>query len=176
MEVNKKLSNEEFKKLLVDNQEKFYKAVCYYEKTFSKRDDLFQEAFFKALKNYHTFKYDGEESSISGWISLVVRSTFINGIRRKQARASVVDKDISEFYSLEDKSLRVDSDYKEDWQIVEAMINELPEKARLSMRLKAVGYKWSEISELVEHNIGGLKSRWYKDKTEMQRKLNLLER
>lgn len=131
-------------------------ARQYYPNSIDDQEDLVQDTLLKILSN--TDKFDGQ--NIKGWSLCILRNTFINNFRKStNHKVDLVDDFYSSYESFESESYQPNQGQSYDIDLLYDEINKLEksEKACISLRLK--GYKYEEISYLLELNIGTVKSK-----------------
>lgn len=131
-------------------------ARQYYPNSIDDQEDLVQDTLLKILKN--TDKFDGQ--NLKGWSLCILRNTFINNFRKSMAnKVELVEDFYSSYESFDQESYQPYQGQQLDIDRLYGEIDKLEkaEKACLSLRMK--GYKYEEISYLLELNLGTVKSK-----------------
>lgn len=116
--------------------------------------DLAQETILKALKNREKFRTN---TNLKGWLKVILKNTFINAYRRK------TNQIIS--YNSDDYNVIVGTsdDYKPDDMLqtshIQKLIAAVSDDFREPFMLYVEGFKYQEIAEKLNLNIGTVKSR-----------------
>jgi RNA polymerase sigma-70 factor (ECF subfamily) len=132
-------------------------------------EDLVQESYLKAYKYYDKFQ---EGTNFKAWLFKILKNTFINSYRRRQARppqsdfaeieesfeAQVSDEVKRRIKSPEDELLEdvLDED-------VQRALDDLPTDYRMAVVLADLeGFSYKEIAEILELPVGTVMSRLYR--------------
>lgn len=135
--------------------------------------DLVQDTYLKALLYRDKF---AESTNLKAWLFTIMKNTFINNYRRKVKGNTIVDVTEDLYYlnnsreALED---RPDTAYHH--QEIELTMNELDKEYRLPFDLYNKGYKYKEISEMLNLSIGTVKSRIFFTRQKLMEKLKDFE-
>ena len=81
--------NDEFLRLIHDNQKIIYKVCKTYRDTTQDQEDLFQEIVYQLWKSYPSFKF---ESKVSSWMYRVALNTAMAIYRKPKLPVDYVDK------------------------------------------------------------------------------------
>lgn len=136
-------------------------------------DDLTQETMLKAYRAWHQYK---RGTNIRAWLLTILRHTFINQYRREKTLGSQVDvaeiEAFTVFHSVQD----VDPEGRFFDQIVDeevlTAIGELPDEFRETLILSDVeGLSYAEIGEITGVPVGTVKSRLFRARQALQKKL-----
>jgi RNA polymerase sigma-70 factor (ECF subfamily) len=143
-----------------------------YSLTQKKEDanDLVQETLLKGLMNRGKFVPDG---SLQAWTFTIMKNTFINEYRRSSRQRSYHDqtKDLS-FVQQAEYSY---SDYPDSAYSVKEItriIEQLEEKFRIPFKMYVQGFRYKEIAEELNLNIGTVKSRIFLSRKQLKSELN----
>ncbi len=133
-------------------------------------EDLFQDTWLRALRNYS--KYD-ESKPFDKWLFTICVNTFKNTLKLSY------NKRKAEFPTLEDKERFLNSIPDESSLTLETylelrkIISDLPKSLRTVLILKSFrDYSIKEISEMLRIPEGTVKSRLYRAKEIIRRRLN----
>ncbi len=131
--------------------------------------DLVQETFLKALTNREQFR---EHSNLKAWTFTILKNTFINNYRKsvKQNTTMNETKDLNFINNTEgsdflksDAAIAVKEIYKK--------IQSLEDGFRIPFEMHISGYKYKEIAEKMNLNIGTVKSRIFFSRKKLMRAL-----
>ncbi len=135
----------------------------------SKANDLLQESYLKAFKNYKSFK---EGTNLKAWLSRILTNTFINDYRKKKKEKFVFSIDDKEemYYSWYDdnvKNLNANPEkkyfFKELGKDINKALDGLPDDSKMII-IYADLYEFSykDISEILDIPIGTVMSRLHR--------------
>lgn len=131
--------------------DKMYNVCLTYEKDEDAAADILQEGFIKVFRNITDFKHKG---SLEGWIRRIIVNTALEHYR-KRTRELVNQNELSVFIDYNIDEILSSINAKE----IIKMVNELPEKAAIVLKLFAIeGYSHEDISTALEITIGTSKS------------------
>ncbi|HEU5262071.1 MAG TPA: sigma-70 family RNA polymerase sigma factor [Gemmatimonadales bacterium] len=139
----------------------------------SEADDLVQETMLKAYRAWHQFQ---PGTNAKGWLLTILRHAFINEYRRRTRHPETVDLDTIEPYSVFEELQDEDPqgtffDRIVDDQVLRA-IDELPEQFRETVVLSDVeGLSYEEIARMLDVPVGTVKSRLFRARRLLQRRL-----
>lgn len=142
-----------------------------YQLTSNKEDaeDLLQDTTLKALNNADKFV---DNVNFKGWIFTIMRNIFINNYRQSVRQATIIDTTIDLYHlNLPQKS---GFDSPEGSYSVKEIIKTIDlfcDEYRVPFSLHVAGYKYSEISEMLNLPIGTVKSRIFFARKRMQKAL-----
>lgn len=132
-------------------------------------EDLVQETYLKAYRHYDKFE---EGTNLKAWLFRIMKNTFINNYRKKQARPIESDfADIEE--SMEHRLTTpwgkaiLDPEAELLVQVVDAgveeALKELPEDYRMAVMLADLEhFSYKEIAEILDIPLGTVMSRLYR--------------
>ena len=135
--------------------------------------DLVQDTMLKAYRAWDSFE---SGTNCRAWLTTILRNTFINNLRRRQKRpASVAYEEVAErsvFAELTESAAEGGFFNRIiDEEVIRA-IEELPADFRVPLvmaDLQDMGYQ--EISELLDIPVGTVKSRLFRARRRLQRRL-----
>jgi RNA polymerase sigma-70 factor, ECF subfamily len=165
------MSEKEFRDQLLDIENSLEKFA--YSLTRSKADaeDLVQETLLKGLLNED--KYVNKEN-FKAWTFTIMKNTFINGYRRRSRQGNCFDQ--TQGSSLIKQTNSSDSDnpdtiysFLEMTQIIE----QLDDKLRIPFKMHFQGYKYQEIGDALNINIGTVKSRIFISRKQLKDRLKV---
>lgn len=122
--------------------------------------DCLQDAMLRIYRSLGSFK---GQSSFSTWVYRITTNTCLDELRRRKSRnAASLDNLLENGWSPSDND-NVPEKYalaSEQRRTIERAIAELPEDMRSAVVLRDVqGFSYDEIAEILEANIGTIKSR-----------------
>jgi RNA polymerase sigma factor (sigma-70 family) len=116
--------------------------------------DLAQETILRAFLNRDKFRTN---TNLKGWITVMMRNIFINGVRKKSYRMINFNSDDFRVMNGEQDDYSPMDELVKN-QIDEAIFN-LKEDVREPFQLHIEGFKYKEIAETLDIPIGTVKSR-----------------
>jgi len=119
--------------------------------------DLVQETYLKALTFRHKFT---DSTNLKAWVYTIMKNSFINNYRRRVRQKTTFDNTQDLYYlnntgHSEDYSPASRLSAKE----IQAHIDSLRDEFRVPFKMHQEGYKYKEIAEELDLNIGTVKSR-----------------
>ncbi len=139
--------------------------------------DLVQETFFKAYRFWDKFE---EGSNCRAWLYKIMTNIFINQYRAKSSSPQTVDlEDVDDDFLFGQLSALGPPDDPEKLFFrkvfdddVKAAIDEMPEDFRLVIILSFLeGFSYQEIADILNINIGTVKSRLHRGRKLLQKSL-----
>lgn len=135
-------------------------------------EDLIQETMYKALRNQDKF---AEGSNLKAWLFTIMRNIFINNYRVKKRRNTVMDGSDNQFM-LNSGGPTVLNDsgnnlLKED---IEKALANVKSDIRVPFMMYFKGYKYQEIADILNLNLGTVKSRIFHARKAIQAELKNL--
>lgn len=132
--------------------------------------DLVQDTFLRVLSSQGKYV---EKVSFKAWTFTIMKNTFIDRYRRNSNKVIYSDQDNSQFFMS--KTMTSGSD--EPDVIYSAMeidrnIENLNEKFRIPFNMYLNGYKYKEIADKLNMNLGTVKSRIFFSRKILMVKLN----
>ncbi len=155
-----------FDKYLLPNAEVMYRVAFRLCKTSQGAEDLVQETYFLALKNFHQLK-DPERSKY--WLFAILRNVFLKDIEKNKNRIEVEFDSVC--HSLRNKT-QLENEVLEDElkKTVRTALDKLDEKLREPIRLFYFeGYSYQDISCTLKIPIGTVMSRIARAKVHLKR-------
>lgn len=135
--------------------------------------DCLQEAMLRVYRAISGFK---GQSSFSTWLYRITMNTCLDELRKRKNRPStsldgLVDagwSPVDAGETPERHALR-----REVRQTLQAMISELPEDMRAAVVLRDIqGYSYDEIAEMLDTNVGTIKSRISRGRERLREKIS----
>ncbi|MBI4500078.1 MAG: sigma-70 family RNA polymerase sigma factor [Gemmatimonadetes bacterium] len=136
-------------------------------------EDLTQDTMLKAFRSFHLYR---PGSNIRAWLFTILRHTFFTQYRRRQRRPDVDDAEMVDDFSLYRAVQEVDPEGRFFEQIVDdtvlRAIDDLPDEFRETLVLSDVeGLRYDEIAEITAAPVGTVKSRLFRARKALQRRL-----
>jgi len=128
--------------------------------------DLAQETILRAFLNKEKFRTN---TNLKGWLKIMMRNIFINGVRKKSNQMIHCDSD-SYIVMNGSHDHYTPIDQMMEGQIIEA-IEALNEDIRKPFELHLEGYKYKEIAEDLAIPIGTVKSRVFQARKKLSQKI-----
>ncbi len=151
------MSTVEFNQALVHNSDYLRPFAMTLTRDAESAKDLVQETLFRALANKEKY-LDG--TNIKAWLYTIMRNIFINNYRRASKQQTIFDHtpndfllDYNQFTTVNaaESNLSVKNIYQ--------AIHELPDIFKTPFQLYFEGYKYHEISHVLNEPLGTIKSR-----------------
>ena len=171
VEKQKKFENE-----TVPHQDALYNYALKIARNADDAQDLLQETYYKAYKNYHQFE-NGTNSK--AWMFMILKNTFINNYRKTKREPTKLDYDeIEDIYenikSDQAKDNNLDLDFYNnllDDELSDAL-SKIPTKMReVFLLCDLEGYSYEEIAEISNIPIGTVRSRLHRARKLLQDEL-----
>jgi RNA polymerase sigma-70 factor (ECF subfamily) len=171
IEKQKKFENE-----TVPHQDALYNYALKIARNSDDAQDLLQETYYKAFKNYHQFE-NGTNSK--AWMFMILKNTFINNYRKLKREPAKLDYDeIEDIYenikSDQAKDNNLDLDFYNDLldDELSAALSRIPSKMReVFLLCDLEGYTYEEIAEITNIPIGTVRSRLHRARNLLQDEL-----
>jgi RNA polymerase sigma-70 factor, ECF subfamily len=160
----------EFQYRLINLQESLMNFA--YRLTSDKNDakDLVQETMLKALEYRNKFVY---ESNFKAWTYTIMKNTFINNYRRSVHQNMYRDQTNGSFFISQTVSTGSD-DPDSTYSVREIIqnIEQLRDMFRIPFKMHINGYKYKEIANKLNLNIGTVKSRIFLSRKQLMDQLS----
>ncbi len=119
--------------------------------------DLVQETFLKALTYREQFE---DNSNLKAWTFTILKNTFINNYRKNIKRNTTFDntKDLY-FLNKGNESDKSKPDSAISIKEINKGIESVPDDFKIPFKMHTAGYKYKEIADALNLNIGTVKSR-----------------
>jgi len=132
--------------------------------------DLVQDTMLKALLQRDKFR---ENTNLKGWLSIIMRNTFINNYRKNKRKQTLrTQSNEHQFHSREDEHTfnkpHENLEFKEIW----TNINNLRHDLMMPFKMHSSGYKYHEIAEELGIPLGTVKNRIFHARKEIQKNLH----
>jgi len=151
------MSSQEFNSLLVSNSEFLKPFAINLTRDSEAANDLYQETLYKALANKDKYNVG---TNIKAWLFTIMRNIFINNYRRKAKQKTIFDNTPNDFL-INQNQITVSNGAESEMRIKEInkAIQQLPEIFKTPFLLYFDGYKYNEISDVLNEPLGTIKSR-----------------
>ena len=120
-----------------------YRYLCHLTHDPAEAEDLLSETFLRALKRLHTYRGD---CAVKTWLFGIARNVWLESLRKRHPTVST--DDLLETY-LADDTLSEATDIRLQWQRVQALLQQKDDHARRVVQLRAEGYSYTEISQML---------------------------
>jgi RNA polymerase sigma-70 factor (ECF subfamily) len=141
-------------------------------------EDLVQDAFFKAFKNFHQFQ---RGTNCRAWMFRILTNTFINGYRRKSKERDILGADDlrpveEQLYDTTRIKLRSNPDRSLWEHVISNDVRNALEDLPLDFRMVVVladlqGLTYKDIAGILDCPVGTVMSRLFRGRRLMRRQL-----
>lgn len=151
------MSTIDFNQMLMSNAEFLKPFAITLTRDSETAKDLFQETLFKALANREKYNVG---TNIKAWLYTIMRNIFINNYRRKSKQNTIFDSTPNEFL-LNQKQASIENGAISVLHIKEIKehVYSLPDIFKRPFLLYFDGFKYHEISDMLNEPLGTIKSR-----------------
>ncbi len=131
--------------------------------------DLVQETFLKALTYREQFT---DQSNLKAWTFTILKNTFINNYRKSVKQNTTFDntKDLY-FLNKAEESTASKPDIRISLQEINRKVESLEDEFKIPFIMHTSGYKYKEIAEEMNLNIGTVKSRIFFSRKKLMKAL-----
>jgi RNA polymerase sigma-70 factor (ECF subfamily) len=162
-----------FEKEALPHLDTVYRVALRFTGEPAKAQDLVQDTMFKAFRSWHRYQ---PGTNVRAWLLTILRNTFINEYRREKQRGPTVDIATAETFSLFNEVQEEDPEGRFFNQIVDdevlRAIDALPDEFRETLVLSDLeGMTYQEIAEVTKVPVGTVKSRLFRARRALQRRL-----
>lgn len=173
MENDSATKREEFEREALVHLDSLFNVALRLTGNSSDAEDLVQDTVLKAYRAWDQFETG---TNCRAWLVTILRNTFINKFRRESRRPSSVHydsvEDTSVFEAVQDRDPEgsffrfiVDAEVKQ-------AIQGLPEEFRIPLVLSDIeGMSYAEIAHVLELPVGTVKSRLFRGRRRLQKRL-----
>lgn len=139
----------------------------------ARAEDLVQETVLKAFRAWDDFELG---TNCRAWLMTILRNTFINQFRRRRRRPAPVEFEEVQDRSVFEETKDVDPEGSFFDRIIDeevvAAIDQLPAEFRIPVVLSDLeGLNYREIADIMEIPVGTVKSRLFRARKRLQKKL-----
>lgn len=166
----------DFQNVVMPHKDDLYTYALSIARNSDDAQDLLQETYFKAYKNYHQF--EGGTNS-KAWMFMILKNTFINNYRKLKKEPAKVDyNEIEDIYenikSNQTKENNLGLDFYNN--LLDDDLSEALDKLPLKMKevfllCDLEGYTYEEIAEIANIPIGTVRSRLHRARKILQEEL-----
>jgi RNA polymerase sigma-70 factor (ECF subfamily) len=162
-----------FEREALPHLDTIYRVALRFTGDASRAQDLVQDTMLKAFRSWHRYQ---PGTNIRAWLLTILRNTFINEYRREKHRGPTVDVSTAETFSLFNEVQEEDPEGRFFDQIVDKevldAIDDLPDEFRETLVLSDMeGLTYQEIAEVTGSPVGTVKSRLFRARRALQRRL-----
>ena len=169
-----------FEKLIKEYKKTAYNIAYRYVNNVQDAEDLSQDAILKAYKSIKSFNM---KSSFKTWLYRIVVNTCLDYRKKKSIDAVSMEKEYSSEFSeyriqYKDNSPGPEEmlEKKEQRNYIMHMIDNLDDKLKDAVILRDIqNFSYEEISEILECNLGTVKSRISRGRDKLKEQLILLK-
>jgi len=119
--------------------------------------DLLQDTMLKAITHRNQFI---ESTNLQAWTYTIMKNTFINNYRRNVRHRTLFDR-ADDLFFLNKNISHSSPDTAYSVKELNQFINNLKDELKLPFKMHLDGYKYKEIADRLDLNIGTVKSRIY---------------
>jgi RNA polymerase sigma factor (sigma-70 family) len=151
------MSGLEFNNVIINNAEYLKPFAVTLTRDQETAKDLLQETMYRALANKEKYHVG---TNIKAWMYTIMRNIFINDYRRKAKQSTVLDNGVNDFL-LDSNQHAVGNKAEANLQMkeIKQALHNLPHIFRNPFMLYFEGYKYNEISDMLNEPLGTIKSR-----------------
>jgi len=151
------MSTLQFVKQFNSFQDKLLAFAIKLTKNQEEAKDLLQETAMRAYDNREKFKVG---TNFKGWVTTIMRNTFINNYRREKRRRTVNEPLDTFLFAVENTNTVSNGAYSRlTMEELEAMFEEIGDAYKVPFLMFFKGYHYDEIAEQMEIPMGTVKSR-----------------
>ncbi len=151
------MSGIEFNNIVINNAEYLKPFAVTLTRDQETAKDLLQETMYRALANKEKYNVG---TNIKAWLYTIMRNIFINDYRRKAKQSKVLDNGVNDFL-LDSNQHAIGNKAEGNLQMkeIQQAVFQLPDIFRNPFMLYFEGYKYHEISHILNEPLGTIKSR-----------------
>jgi len=161
-----------FNRLMAEHERKMYAVALRMCSNREDAQDCLQEAMLRIYRSISSFK---GQSSFGTWVYRITMNTCLDELRRKKNKAAAsLDSLVDAGWSPTDESDTPEkhSERKALRRELSGAIRELPEDMRSAVVLRDIhGYSYDEIAQVLDVNVGTVKSRISRAREKLRGKL-----
>jgi RNA polymerase sigma-70 factor (ECF subfamily) len=167
----------DFRLIVESHQEKVRNTCFRFIKNAEDADDIAQEVFIQVYESLAHFR---EESEISTWIYRIAVNKSLDFIRKKKRKKRLAqltslfgfNEEKEEIVLLANSNPQQDLEDKERKQILDQVIDELPESQKTAITLsKYEGFSNKEIAKIMELSLSAVEALMHRAKKNLQKLL-----
>lgn len=151
------MTTADFNRLVVTESNSLKPYAISLTKNNDDANDLFQDTMVRALSNKDKYRVG---TNIKAWLYTIMRNIFINNYRKSKNFVKVANEDNSDAYIYTYNHTTSNQGWNNvRMKEVRKALNTLPENFRQSFEMHYMGYKYQEISSMLNEPLGTVKSR-----------------
>jgi RNA polymerase sigma-70 factor (ECF subfamily) len=151
------MSSAEFDQMLLHNVEYLKPFAFTLTRDNESAKDLIQETLFRALANKEKYNVG---TNIKAWMYTIMRNIFINDYRKKSRQNTIFDNTPNDFLLNHNQTAVSNSaEVTLSLKDIQSSIHHLPDIFKHPFVLYFEGFKYNEISSLLQEPLGTIKSR-----------------
>lgn len=163
------MSNAEFGVLINDHYQFLRTLALKLTKRIDDAEDLIQDTYYKAIKNQDKYK---RGTNLKGWLYTIMKNTFINNYRKKKNQNTFVDDTENKYFiNSKESSKSAHTDSLVDHKYILKQVQSIDDNYLEAFMMHFNGYKYEEISEILDIPLGTVKSRIFLARKKMMAKL-----
>ncbi len=156
------MNNPEFHERLTDSMTTMMKYAHRFTPDSDKAEELLQETMLKALTSKDKYRSD---DNFNGWLCTIMHNTYLNMLR---SRIIYLDeREIAITYAGRSSYFDTAFDYKE----LRRLVTTLPYELRVPFMLHVKGFKYEEITLMLDLPLGTVKSRIFTARERLRKML-----
>ncbi len=151
------MSGVEFNQLLVNNADYLKPFAFTLTRDNESARDLMQETLYRALANKEKYRVG---TNVKAWMFTIMRNIFINNYRRKAKQKTIFDSTPND-YLLDTHQGAIANNAENSMMMkdIQKAVHDLPDIFRKPFEMFFEGYKYNEISDILQEPLGTIKSR-----------------
>ena len=134
--------------------------------------DLVQDTYLKAFTYIEQFE---DNTNLKAWAFTIMRNTFINNYRRKVKQNTAFDG-TTNLFLINSKPDQMTPEVSFSHSEINGKIDQLEPEFRIPFQMHTSGYKYKEIADKLNINIGTVKSRIYSSRQKLMAALKDYDR
>ncbi|MEO7265204.1 MAG: sigma-70 family RNA polymerase sigma factor [Ferruginibacter sp.] len=147
----------QFSEILINNSSSLKSFAFSLTRDDDDAKDLLQETLYRALANEEKYHVG---TNVKAWMYTIMRNIFINDYRKKQRSKTVFDASGNDLLiNLKQSAVSNAAESHLKSQEIRAAIHQLPDIFRHPFVMYFEGFKYNEISVLLNEPLGTIKSR-----------------
>ncbi|MDO5036164.1 MAG: sigma-70 family RNA polymerase sigma factor [Porphyromonas sp.] len=165
------LTKQNFENKLVDLQDNMLSFALSLTSDMEEAEDLRQETSLKVLNSQDKFR---ENSNFKGWVFTIMRNLFLNNYHRLVRTYKIFDTnaDLTYMGAHEDSEGLGTPEHEVSLHEINKAIEALNDDLKIPFSLYTSGYKYREISEMLDIPLGTVKSRIFFARKQLQDSLS----
>ena len=151
------MSGIEFNQLLVNNADYLKPFAFTLTRDNESARDLMQETLYRALANKEKYRVG---TNVKAWMFTIMRNIFINNYRRKAKQKTIFDSTPNDYLlDTHQGAIANNAENSMTMKDIQKAIHDLPNIFRKPFEMFFEGYKYNEISDILQEPLGTIKSR-----------------